>query len=290
MNILNKDVCGSKNVSLLEIFQKQDFGSSKYINYFPIYETLFEQKRGQSITFVEIGVQGGGSLGMWRSYFGSKARIIGIDLNPEVTVLTNQGFEIFIGDQSDPNFWSNFFSTVGPVDVVLDDGGHTYEQQISTVLNCLPHINKNGGLIVVEDAHTSFMKGFGYPSPYTFMEWSKRAVDSINKRYFENPNMNSKIESCVWSIRFFESIVCFEIKPPLCIKNTPEFNHKPAVTTQDYRHEELRRFARKILPSGDITKEDAKNRGYISLAKRFIFKKFMGILTWYENRKSKKFF
>ena len=39
----------------------------------------------KKIVFVEVGVADGGSLHMWRSYLGKKARIIGIDLNPIAT-------------------------------------------------------------------------------------------------------------------------------------------------------------------------------------------------------------
>ena len=49
---------------------------------------------------------------MWKEYFGEQARIIGIDLNPEAKRLEHEGFEIFIGSQSDKNFWSSFFNKV----------------------------------------------------------------------------------------------------------------------------------------------------------------------------------
>ena len=45
---------------------------------------------------------------MWRNYFGKKARIIGVELNPKAKELEKKGFKIFIGDQSDPNFWKFF--------------------------------------------------------------------------------------------------------------------------------------------------------------------------------------
>ena len=44
---------------------------------------------------------------MWRKFFGNKARIIGIDINPIAKKWEKNGFEIFIGNQSDPNFWKN---------------------------------------------------------------------------------------------------------------------------------------------------------------------------------------
>ena len=59
-------------------------------------------------TLVEVGVLNGGSLFMWRKYFGENVRIIGIDLNPAAKHFDKYGFEIFIGDQADPKFWRSF--------------------------------------------------------------------------------------------------------------------------------------------------------------------------------------
>ena len=57
--------------------------SSKYKKYFTIYEDLFNKFKGKDITFVEIGIQNGGSLEIWKKYFGKNSKIIGIDFNPE---------------------------------------------------------------------------------------------------------------------------------------------------------------------------------------------------------------
>ena len=53
---------------------------------------------------------------MWRDFFGKKAKIIGIDLNPDAKRFEKYGFKIFIGDQSNVNFWKKFFSKIGKVD------------------------------------------------------------------------------------------------------------------------------------------------------------------------------
>ena len=76
--------------------------------------------------FVEVGVFGGESLFMWRELFGPEARIIGIDLNLKARYLEMHGCEIYIGSQSDEDFWKEFTNTVGPIEVVLDGGGHAY--------------------------------------------------------------------------------------------------------------------------------------------------------------------
>ena len=85
---------------------------NKWKNYFYIYDKLFEKYRNKKIIFVEIRVFSGGSLIMWRNFFGKKAKIIGIDLNPESKKFEKYGFKIFIGDQSKDSFWRNFFSKI----------------------------------------------------------------------------------------------------------------------------------------------------------------------------------
>ena len=137
-----------KNTLSYQAYVKSPYRSVKHSTYFEIYDDLFKKYRGKNITFVEIGVLGGGSLFMWREFFGPEARIIGVDLNPNAKKWEEEGFEIFIGSQSDETFWKNFRETVGMVDVVLDDGGHTYEQQIVTTEMLLGNI-KDCGLLVV---------------------------------------------------------------------------------------------------------------------------------------------
>ena len=75
-----------------------------------------------------MGVLNVGSLFMWRDCFGPKALIIGVDFNLLAMRWEEDGFEIFIGSQSSPDFWRDFFSSIGMVDVLLGDGGHTNEQ------------------------------------------------------------------------------------------------------------------------------------------------------------------
>ena len=91
--------------------------SFKHSTYFPVYDRLFAPWVGRPLTFVEVGVFNGGSLLMWRDYFGPQARIIGVDFNPEARRLEADGFEIHIGNQADPAFWRDFLAKVGPIDV-----------------------------------------------------------------------------------------------------------------------------------------------------------------------------
>jgi len=223
-----------KNSKSFLSFSKSPYKSIKHTTYFQIYDELFSPFIGEEITFVEIGVLGGGSLFMWRDFFGEKARIIGVDLNPEVKRWEKEGFEIYIGSQSDPEFWNNFLDKVGHIDIILDDGGHTFEQQIITVESALPSIN-DGGLIVIEDTYTSFMKEFGSPSKFSFINYSKNIIDGIN--YRSGKLLEKIAEKNIFSLSFYESIVVFKINRDLSSEPSHGIgNVGEEVSVKNYRY------------------------------------------------------
>ncbi len=224
-----------QSLDIYRSYKKSKYLSLKHSTYFHVYEELLGKYRGQDITFVEIGVLNGGSLFMWRDYFGPKARIIGIDFNPVAKRWETENFEIFIGSQSDVQFWQDFFSTVGPVDIVLDDGGHTNEQQIITTEQCVPHI-RDGGLLIVEDVHTSYMKAFGNPSKYSFIGYCKRLVDGINSRFSGLKLSINPITQAVWSLSAYESIVSLRIDRRKCVVSSPTSNDGISLNAEDLRN------------------------------------------------------
>lgn len=215
-------------------YERSPYRSIKHTTYFQVYDRLFGAYRGEPITFVEIGVLNGGSLFMWRDFFGPTARIIWVDLNPNAKKWENHGFEIFIGSQTDKEFWKDFISKVGPIDIVLDDGGHTYEQQIITA-ECLLEGLKDKGILVVEDTHTSYMNGFG-PKRYSFVEYVKQLIDRINYRFGKFHKRVS--EDRIWSIEIFESIIAFKInRVATSIQSKPTDNGRNDDQAFDFRHE-----------------------------------------------------
>ena len=231
----------SNNKDLLNFFKQSKYYSLKYKNYFPIYEKLFAKFRGKKITFVEIGVLSGGSLFMWKNYFGNNARIIGIELNPEAKKFEKEGFEIFIGNQADENFWKDFFEKVGEVDIILDDGGHTNFQQIVTCCSCIPFI-KDNGLMVVEDVFHSYglsygAKGFYNPSKYSFINFCKKTIDDINFRFPDSKKFKFSLNKFIYSVEFYESIVAFNIDKNLCSSNNEViFSNGKNLEHKDYAH------------------------------------------------------
>ena len=185
---------------------------NKWIHYFDIYHRHFERFRGKPITVVEFGVSQGGSLQMWRSYFGRKARIYGVDIDPRCADLGGRRTKVFIGDQADREFLRSIAAEVGPIDVLIDDGGHRMRQQIATFEELYPHV-KEDGVFLVEDMHTSYWKGFGggYRRPGTFMEYAKGLTDQLNAWHSREDGFAvDEFTRTTKSMHFYDSIVVFE--------------------------------------------------------------------------------
>ena len=98
-----------KMSKLQNIFENLELYCTKHQNISKFTRKFYLNMLIKKIIVVEIGVLSGGSLLMWKKFFGEKARIIGIDLNEKAKELEKYGFEIFIGDQSKPEFLENFF-------------------------------------------------------------------------------------------------------------------------------------------------------------------------------------
>lgn len=210
MAIVNR----KENNPLTEYFLSNKKGLiHKWIHYFDIYHRHFKKYRGKKITLIEFGVSHGGSLQMWKSYFGPKARIIGVDINPECARLAEKGIEIYIGSQEDSAFLKNLMHKIGPVDIAIDDGGHTMIQQNTTLQEVYPFV-KEGGTYLAEDLHTSYWSEFGggLKRQGTFIEKSKELIDQLNA-WHSRDSESLKIDSftrTTASMHFYDSIVVFE--------------------------------------------------------------------------------
>lgn len=268
---------------LFEIFKNAKYLSMKHDSYFQVYEEIFSRYIGKEITFVEIGVLNGGSLFMWREFFGPKATIIGIDLNPKAKKWEKDGFKIFIGSQSDSTFWDYFFAEVGSVDIVLDDGGHTNYQQIITADKCIPNI-KDGGMLVVEDVHTSYFNEFGNPYRYSFISFAKRIVDSINSRCPDVKVVKNSYGHLIYAINFYESIVCMHIDAKKCFTSNPIINNGISFDAKDFRH---RGSIQRIFFKAQRTFNHVP---FLNLISNFIFSFLINASFKIESAKLKKFF
>jgi hypothetical protein len=229
------------------VWQKSPYYSSKFDAYFPVYENIFRFLVNQKPTFVEIGIQGGGSLFAWREYFGNDARIIGIDLNPKCKRFEEFGFEIFIGDAADEDFLKSTFNTIGKIDAILDDGGHLFNQQIN-VLQTAAKCISNNFICAIEDTTSSFYKNFLNTSikNRTFLNYAKDLTDFLQFPFIGvYPNAISSIQknhelhyvyNNLDSINFYKGIVAFFFNNTGIREAKLITNAKPLLVDEDFRH------------------------------------------------------
>ncbi len=187
----------------------------KWMHYFDAYDRHFSRFRGTDVHILEIGVSHGGSLEMWKEYFGPKARIFGADINPQCKKLEAENVKIFIGDQGDRKFLRRLASEIPRIDILIDDGGHSMRQQIATFEELYKKVSEQG-VYLCEDTHTSYWPAFrgGVRRRGTFMEYSKRLIDQLNAWHSEQRSF--KVDSFTKSadsMHFYDSIVVIEKKP-----------------------------------------------------------------------------
>jgi hypothetical protein len=196
----------------------------KWQHYFEIYDRHFSRFRGKAVNVVEFGVSQGGSLQMWKHYFGPAARIFGVDINPHCKQLEEDRIRVLIGDQGDPAFLKSVAAEIPRIDILIDDGGHTMKQQINTFEALFPRIEAEG-VYLCEDLHTSYLPdwGGGYRRRGTYIEYSKNFIDYLHAWYAPKPSrlkINDFTRSA-YSLNYYDSVLVIEkrpIKQPFTLK------------------------------------------------------------------------
>jgi len=119
-------------------------------SYIEIYEQIMELYRGKRINILEVGLAYGESLELWSEYFGSKAKIYGIDIrDTEIKpYLEDERFKIVIDDATKPEILKNYKRN--RFDIIIDDGSHKLQDQIDTFNIFKPRM-KVGGVYIIED-------------------------------------------------------------------------------------------------------------------------------------------
>lgn len=188
---------------------------NKWMHYFDVYDRHFKKYRGKEVTVMEIGVAQGGSLSMWKHYFGDKAKIYGIDLNPNCKKFEEENVEVIIGSQSDRNFLRQLKKQVPKLDILIDDGGHTMIQQIVSFEELYDHI-KEDGVYLCEDLHTSYEVRFGggHKRNGTFIEYTKNFIDHLNAWHSEQNSLKiTDFTRTTDSIHYYSGMIVLEKKP-----------------------------------------------------------------------------
>ncbi|MBA3371164.1 MAG: class I SAM-dependent methyltransferase [Thermoleophilaceae bacterium] len=186
----------------------------KWTHYFPIYERHFEPLRNRSVTFLEIGVGGGGSLQMWKRWLGPLAVVVGLDVRPECKGFEEDQIHVRIGEQKDISTLSALVDEFGPFDAIVDDGSHVMADVTASFDYLYPRM-ATSGVYLVEDMHTSYRRAYGggLRQEGSFIEYSKALVDRLNAHHIRKGVDPDAFSDETWAMHFYDSVVVFERGP-----------------------------------------------------------------------------
>ena len=224
----------------------------KWEGYLELYDRYFSKFKGKNVTMLEIGIQSGGSIEMWQHYFGPKLNFVGFDINPYCKRFERKNVQIFTGSQLSRADLQLLYKSIGPVDIILDDGGHTKIMQQNSFEELFGAVI-DGGYYVVEDIEFSYTREFG---SHTFVDYAKQLVDVLNMFYYKKkhvpslPNFNSDLALNLSGIHFHDNMIVFEKQkrkePVLQIRGTTmmdengKYLKRPAETEyNDAQHQPL---------------------------------------------------
>lgn len=221
--------------TLIEYFEHHDHRMiHKWMHYFEIYERHLSKFRHKRMSMIEFGVWQGGSLQMWKHFFGPEATIYGVDIDPRCATLGEENITIIMGNQEDRDSLRGIKDTLPRFDLIIDDGGHTMMQQIITFEEMYSHL-KEGGVYLCEDLHTSYWPGYGggVRNPNSFIEYTKRLIDQLNAWYSHEVGFAvDEFTRTAFSLHYYDSIVVIEkrsMKPPHArMRGYPSFPLNPA--------------------------------------------------------------
>lgn len=180
----------------------------KWVHYLDLYDRHFSPFRGP-VKMLEIGVFEGGSLELWRKYFGPDATIYGIDINPACAGRVDSPNQVRIGSQDDQEFLRSVVDEMGGLDIVLDDGSHVAKHQLASFRTLFPLL-RYGGIYAIEDLHTAYWNqyGGGHGRPGTAVELVKSLIDDMHRWWHDKGSAE------IGAIHVYDSIVFIEKAKP----------------------------------------------------------------------------
>lgn len=178
-------------------------GGHKWLNYFEAYDEVFGMFRDTPIKVLEIGVDRGGSIKLWREFFGSDMTFVGIDINPQCQKYENavDKNHVRIGSQDDISFLKKVIDEFGKFNIIIDDG-----------------------IYFVEDLETSYWgrKTEQYDLDISFIDFAKSVIDIMHASYVDHLYPNCVLENSIEKsitvprlcklvnqMRFYDSITVF---------------------------------------------------------------------------------
>jgi len=209
-----------KKSSYYDVYRNhQGYACHKWVHYPFIYDQIFARylDAERPLRILEIGVQNGGSLEIWKKYLPPGSEIHGLDINPKCLELEfNAGIHFHLGSATDDALMNRLFAGMD-FDVILDDGSHFCNDVISTFLNLFGKI-RPGGTYIVEDLHTSYWEDFGggLRNRDSSIEFFKQFIDTLHADYLAENQIPEGLDRRPFMAQFRQEIASVSFFDSIC--------------------------------------------------------------------------
>ena len=213
--------------------QPRKLKSDKWEHYFDIYDHCLSRFYDKKISFLEIGIQNGGSIEVAQKLFDPKSSLSGLDIDPRCSDISNilKDVKIYIGSQVDEQLLNKIATDHNKnFDVIIDDGSHIQSHMIFTFTRMFQFIN-DGGIYLIEDTHTNYspshqesffgiglydyFKGLSERLNLDYMDPASRQRYKIPRNQRDKRVYHNDIIHFIFSIEFFDSIIAIRKKQKL---------------------------------------------------------------------------
>ena len=189
------------NSSLAELmnhYGSDKGGKNNHHNYADYYSEIFFNKKNQVKNFLEIGLGTNNvnfasnmgnngvplaSLRAWRDYF-KNANIFGADIDKNI--LKNEDrIKTFYVDQTNSESIKELFNNIkqDKFDVILEDGLHEYNANITFFENSINHLSEDGVYIIEDVYYKDQVKFINY---FKNLNYNFSLVDIFHKKNIAN--------------------------------------------------------------------------------------------------------
>lgn len=170
--------------------------SDKWTIYLSEYDRIFQAYRDKPVRLFEIGVQNGGSLEIWSSFFRNAKVLVGCDINPDCKQLrySDPRIAVVVGDANMDVTHAEVLAHSQVFDIIIDDGSHRSSDIVRSFAKYFPHLI-DGGVFVAEDLHCSYWQEFegGLFDPFSSIAFFKRLADILNHEHWGVQRSRSEV-------------------------------------------------------------------------------------------------
>lgn len=184
----------------------------KWRNYLAKYDYHLSRYRNTPVRILELGVYRGGSLHLWRTYFGPQAVIFGIDIDKSCEQYDGIAGQVRIGSQDDAGFLRSIVGEMGGLNVVIDDGSHVARHQRESFRILFPLMDQDG-IYICEDTHTAYSRGYfggGYKRKTSFIELAKNIADDLHADFHRRTMSVADANRSIDGLHFYRGMVVIE--------------------------------------------------------------------------------